>query len=203
MDVIGTCKALALMSAITNFSDGHLHTSMDGIKRIINYESCRLKPYRCSAGVWTDGVGNTFDVNPNQPINEIHAAKDFVNNLKHFEKQIYRILPYDVSQPTWDALISFSYNIGMTQFKKSTLLKRIKQGRLFDACIEMRRWVYVKKKRNKGLVKRREEESFWCLVGIYYPKNPYKMDIMDLLNEFQYRDPRDFSLYFEKVEKEK
>lgn len=201
MDVIGTCKALALMSAITNFSNGHLHTSMDGIKRILSYESCRLKPYLCSAGVWTDGVGNTFDVKPGFSITETHAAKDFVDNLKHFEKQLYRLLPYEVSQPTWDALVSFSYNIGMTQFKKSTLLKRIYQGRMYDACMEMRRWVYVKNKRLNGLVRRREEESFWCLVGIYHPVKPYEMDIMDLLNDFQYRDPQNFSLYFKKIEK--
>ena len=196
MDVIGTCKALILMSAITDFSNGHLHTSMDGIKRIVKYESCRLKPYRCSAGVWTDGVGNTFDVIPNTTINEIHAAKDFVRNLKHVEKQLYRVLPYDVSQNMWDSLVSFSYNIGMTQFKKSTLLKRLNENRLYDACIEMQRWVYVNKKRIKGLVRRRREESFWCIAGIYHPINPYKMDIMDLLNEFSISRPRGFFTLF-------
>lgn len=201
MAVIGTCKAILLMTAISNFSDGHLHTSEAGIKRILKYESCRLEPYRCSAGVWTDGVGNTFDVSPGFPISETHAARDFVDNLKHFEKQLYRALPYDVSQYTWDALMSFAFNIGMTQFKRSTLLKRIKQDRLGEACMEMNRWVYVKKRRLKGLVKRRKEESFWCHSGVYFPVKPYRLDIMDLLNEFNYRDPDDISLYFKTVQK--
>lgn len=146
MDVIGTCKALALMSALTQFSQGHLHTSQETLNHIIKLESCRLMPYRCQAGVWTDGIGNTVDVKPGILITEAEAAEEFVAHVKHFEKELARLLVEPVSQPVWDSLISFMFNIGVNAFKKSTLLERLRHGQTFEACTEMGRWIYIKKK---------------------------------------------------------
>lgn len=53
---------LAIAATLPGFQS--LHTSVEGLKLIADYEGCRLQPYQCSAGVWTDGIGNTSGVVP-------------------------------------------------------------------------------------------------------------------------------------------
>ncbi len=53
---------LAIAATLPGFQQ--LHTSVEGLKLIADYEGCRLQPYQCSAGVWTDGIGNTSGVIP-------------------------------------------------------------------------------------------------------------------------------------------
>lgn len=56
---------LAIAATLPGFQQ--LHTSMEGLKLIADYEGCRLQPYQCDAGVWTDGIGNTSGVVPGRP----------------------------------------------------------------------------------------------------------------------------------------
>ena len=63
---------LAIAATLPNFQQ--LHTSVDGLKLIADYEGCRLQPYQCDAGVWTDGIGNTSGVVPGKTITERQAA---------------------------------------------------------------------------------------------------------------------------------
>ncbi|STC70702.1 glycoside hydrolase family protein [Escherichia coli] len=48
---------LAIAATLPGFSS--FTPSVEGLKLIADYEGCRLQPYQCSAGVWTDGIGNT------------------------------------------------------------------------------------------------------------------------------------------------
>ncbi len=51
-----------------------LHTSQDGLALLADLEGCRLRPYQCSAGVWTSGIGHTAGVTPARDITEREAA---------------------------------------------------------------------------------------------------------------------------------
>ena len=55
--------------------------SVEGLKLIADYEGCRLQPYQCSAGVWTDGIGNTSGVIPGKTITERQAAEGLIFNV--------------------------------------------------------------------------------------------------------------------------
>ena len=70
--------------------------------------------------------------------------------------------PYaeNLSNDRWDALVSFIFNIGWGQFKKSTLRRKLLVN-IEDESIpdEFRKWVYSKGKKLPGLVKRREWEA--------------------------------------------
>ena len=161
--LIGTCSAALFLSALAYFNAGSLRTSDTGVMLILGYESCRLDPYHCQAKVWTDGVGNTFDVVPNQRITETHAARDFVHNLKHFEKGLSSMIDVNVSQNVWDSLVSFSYNVGLGAFQDSTLLKKLNKGDTTGAGKELTRWVYSDGKILNGLMARRQAETELCL----------------------------------------
>lgn len=162
--LFGTCSAIALLMSIFFYAeDTKIKTSDTGIMIILGYESCRLTPYRCSGGRWTDGIGNTFDVEPGQKITEATAAKRFIKNLAAFERGLETMIKVDVNQNVYDALVSFSYNVGLEAVEGSTLLRKLNRGDVYGACHELPRWTYSNGKRLSGLVKRRKAEMQLCL----------------------------------------
>lgn len=60
------------------------------------------------------------------------------------------------------SLYSFTYNVGVSAFKSSTLLKKLNQGDMHGACDQLRRWTYAGGKQWKGLITRREVERQLC-----------------------------------------
>jgi lysozyme len=64
------------------------------------------------------------------------------------------------------ALTSFAYNVGIDNFRKSTLLRKLNAGDIVGACNELPRWNKAKGQVLPGLVKRREAERQLCLKGI-------------------------------------
>lgn len=62
------------------------------------------------------------------------------------------------------ALYSFTYNVGVSAFKSSTLLKKLNSKDMKGACDELRRWTYAGGKQWKGLIDRREVERTMCLA---------------------------------------
>ncbi len=79
---------LAIAATLPGFQQ--LHTSVEGLKLIADYEGCRLQPYQCSAGVWTDGIGNTSGVIPGKTITERQAAEGLISNVLRVELALER-----------------------------------------------------------------------------------------------------------------
>lgn len=133
------------------------------------FEGCRLTAYKCPAGYFTIGYGNRYyaDGTPvceGDKIDQETANKLFDLTLEKFEKQV-RLLLGDTLNATLpkeaiDPLISFSFNVGVNAFAKSTLLKKIKENKLnFDAIeAEFNKWNKAGGKVLSGLVKRRKAE---------------------------------------------
>lgn len=156
-----------LMLAITATLPGfqQLHTSVEGLKLIADYEGCRLQPYQCSAGVWTDGIGNTSGVIPGKTITERQAAEGLISNVLRVERALERCVKQQPPQKVYDAAVSFAFNVGTGNACSSTLVKLLNQRRWADACRQLPRWVYVKGVFNQGLDNRRAREMAWCLQG--------------------------------------
>ncbi len=154
---------LALAATLPGFSQ--LHTSVEGLKLIADYEGCRLSPYRCDAGRWTDGIGNTTGVVPGKTITERQAAGAFIANVLRTERALARCVFVQVPQKVYDALVSFAFNVGTGNACGSTLVKLLNSSRWRDACLQLPRWVYVNGVFNQGLDNRRGRELAWCLRG--------------------------------------
>ncbi|EFF2154097.1 lysozyme, partial [Escherichia coli] len=120
-----------------------LHTSEEGLKLIADYEGCRLQPYQCSAGVWTDGIGNTSGVIPGKIITERQAAEGLISNVLRVERALERCVKQQPPQKVYDATVSFAFNVGTGNACSSTLVKLLNQRRWADACRQLPRWVYV------------------------------------------------------------
>lgn len=154
---------LALAATLPGFQQ--LHTSVEGLKLIADYEGCRLQPYQCSAGIWTDGIGNTRGVVPEKTITERQAAGNFITNVLRVEAALARCVAVSMPQQVYDALVSLAFNVGTGNACGSTMVALLKLGRWREACGQLPRWVYVKGVFNQGLDNRRQREMAWCLRG--------------------------------------
>lgn len=155
---------LALAATMPGFQ--LLHTSVEGLRLIADYEGCRLQPYQCSAGKWTDGIGNTSGVVPGNSITERQAAGNFITNVLRTEAALARCVEVSMPQQVYDALVSLAFNVGTGNVCGSTMAALLQKGKWREACYQLPRWVYVKGVFNQGLDNRRGRELAWCLKGV-------------------------------------
>ncbi|WP_139770204.1 lysozyme, partial [Salmonella enterica] len=117
---------LAIAATLPGFQS--LHTSVEGLKLIADYEGCRLQPYQCSAGVWTDGIGNTSGVVPGKTITERQAAQGLITNVLRVERALDKCVVQPVPQKVYDAVVSFAFNVGTGNACSSTLVKLLNRS---------------------------------------------------------------------------
>lgn len=92
---------------------GVLKTGQAGINLIKQFEGCRLKAYKCPAGVWTIGYGHTSGVKEGQVITQAQADAFLISDIEKFEKNVNKFYEkYKWNQNEFDALVSFAFNIG-------------------------------------------------------------------------------------------
>lgn len=154
---------LALAALVPDFR--LLHTSPEGLALIADLEGCRLRPYQCSAGVWTSGIGHTAGVAPRRDITEREAAANLVADVLNTERRLAVCAPVKMPQPVYDALVSFAFNVGTGAACRSTLVGFINRQQWAQACDQLSRWVYVNGVKNRGLENRRARERAYCLKG--------------------------------------
>lgn len=167
MSVIKRCSVAAVLALAVLLPDFRLlQTSPEGLALIGDLEGCRLRPYQCSAGVWTSGIGHTAGVVPKGDITERQAATNLVADVLNTERRLAVCAPVVMPQPVYDAVISFAFNVGTGAACKSTLVGFIKRQQWLQACDQLPRWVFVNGARNQGLDNRRARERAVCLKGV-------------------------------------
>lgn len=123
-------------------------------------------PTVCYGQTGKDLYGRTIRVGM-PPFTEQECTEMLLKTVVEFEKEIDRLVKVDYrSDYQKAALISFVYNVGVGNFASSTLLKDLNKGLHDSACSRLSDWVYAKKKKLNGLVKRREEEMQWCMGNV-------------------------------------
>jgi lysozyme len=144
-----------------------------GINLIKKYEGCRLRSYKCPAGIWTVGYGSTGPhVKPNMVISQTEAEELLVKDLVRFERGVFSACkPATPSQAEFDAMVSLAFNIGLANFKKSSVLRLFKQGEKAKAASAFSMWIKAKNPKTgelevlPGLVTRRNAEKNLFLKG--------------------------------------
>ncbi|CAG9000650.1 MAG: hypothetical protein CENE_02650 [Candidatus Celerinatantimonas neptuna] len=171
ISTVTSCAIVAVLGVMAKTGmDVHIKTSHQGLQFIAGQEHCRLHPYQCSAGVWTNGIGHAH-VSPKSKVDVQQIAVWFQSDVKAAEK----VVNHEVSLPPgpkFDMAVDFVFNLGARNFIHSTYLKRLKMGDDDSACNELLRWVYVNGKDCRikanhcyGIVKRRSQEREICLHG--------------------------------------
>lgn len=135
-----------------------MKASVDAYELIKQFEGLRLEAYLCPAGIWTIGYGHTSGVSPNSFITIQEADEYLHRDVAAIEMQLNK-LNLSLRQCQWDAIVSFGFNVGIGNFKASTLLAKIRINPDDNSIIdEFLRWVYANGKVMRGLQKRRLTE---------------------------------------------
>ena len=140
-----------------------MRTSPKGISLIKSFEGLRLKSYQDSVGVWTIGYGATRGIGPNMAITNEQAERMLMNDIARFEPELDRLAKVPLSQNQWDALMSFTYNLGADNLGSSTLLKRLNAKDYAGAAEQFARWNKAGGQVLAGLTKRRTAERVMFL----------------------------------------
>ena len=135
-----------------------------------------MRPYRCPALLWTVGVGHVIDPKHTSiPFNDRRSLPipdgwdrilsmgevDAIlsQDLARFERGVARLCPAALGdQGIFDALVSFSFNVGLGNLQRSGLRMKTNRGEFEEAAQEFLKWTKAGGKVLPGLVKRRRDE---------------------------------------------
>jgi len=152
-----------------------MKVSAKALEVIRHHEGVRTKPYQCPALLWTIGVGHVIDPNHARvPLAERKAlpipdgwnrtitmgeVDDILrDDLNRFERGVERYCPVPLTQGQFDALVSFSFNVGLGTLQRSTLRQKVLRGDMEGAAEELLKYTIGGGKILKGLVNRRNDE---------------------------------------------
>ena len=140
----------------------------EGYARKLSNGDCKAYPDPGTGGApWTIGWGATTDehlrpIKPGTVWTRERADKRFVQHLRQFEDDVKRALGSALeatSQEQFDALVSFTYNLGAANLRRSTLLRKHKAGDYRGAAREFKRWNRAAGRVLRGLTRRRKAEA--------------------------------------------
>lgn len=143
-----------------------------GLAHIKQWEGLRTTAYKDVAGIWTIGYGHTAAAGKPAPkqglkVTEKQAEEILAQDLNQYEKAVDAGVNVTLSDNQFSALVSFTYNVGIGAFRKSTLLKKLNKGDYDAVPTEMMKWVNAGGKRVQGLVNRRAAEAGLWVKGNY------------------------------------
>jgi len=152
-----------------------MKVSDKALEVIRHHEGVRTKPYQCPALLWTIGVGHVIDPNHarvplaerkalpipdgwNRTITMGEVDDILKRDLATFERGVERYCPVTLTQGQFDALVSFSFNVGLGTLQRSTLRQKVLRGEMEIAADEFLKYTIGGGKVLKGLVTRRNDE---------------------------------------------
>ncbi len=135
------------------------------INMIKHHEGFVRKPYQDPIGLWTVGVGHLIGDGKklpkewNKEFTDEEVDNILCEDLERFEIGIQRLTKVSLTQSQFDALVSFSFNVGLGNFQSSTLRSKLNRGDYEGASNEFPKWRKAGGKILKGLVRRRADEK--------------------------------------------
>ena len=130
------------------------------------FEGLYLTPYLCPAGVPTIGFGATYYEDGTRvtlfdaAITRERAEQLLINTVRAvYLPQVMRLCPGIDNANRLAALIDFTFNLGASALKHSTLRRKLNAGAWDAVPAELRKWVKGGGKVLRGLVIRREAEA--------------------------------------------
>jgi lysozyme len=152
-----------------------MNVSAKALAVIKHHEGIRFTPYRCPAKLWTIGVGHVLypeqgklkiedrDAYPLRPEDNRKFSIEEVDSilaadLQRFERGVEKFVPVPLTQGQFDALVSFSFNVGLGTLQRSTLRQKALRGDMAGAADELLKYCMAGGKILKGLQNRRIDE---------------------------------------------
>lgn len=139
---------------------------LSGAGTVSYYEGVGNKAYLDPVGIWTICYGETKGVHQGDYKTDEECLDSLAEELTDHHKKMMMVIKTPISVKEEAAYLSFTYNIGVGAFSKSTLLKKLNSGDRVGACNQLLRWDKAGGKKLKGLTLRRQSENKLCLEGV-------------------------------------
>jgi len=143
--------------------------SKEGLALIERFEGFAVMPYRCPAGYITVGYGHVVRAGEDFSAGlTAEAARTLLaRDVQVAEAAVRRLIAVPLTQGQFDALVSFTFNLGAGALQRSTLRRKINRGDHADVPQELAKWVFAGGRALRGLVLRRKAEA------ALYVQNPH------------------------------
>lgn len=151
------------MNPIKRISIILLSCSAIGLGAIGVREGSVLKAYKDEGGVWTIGKGHTEGVKPGDTITKAQETALLEKDVSKHEAGVKKYITANLTQYEYDAIVSWTYNVGVGNLARSTLRRKFNAGDHAGGCKEMLKWVYIKGRWSRGLYNRRQQEYRQCM----------------------------------------
>ena len=144
--------------------------SAAGLVLITFYEGIETTAYQDSVGVWTIGVGHTNaagapEVVPGMTITEEQAFDILANDIGQYEQAVNQYVTVTLNQFQYDALVSWTYNLGAGSLASSTMLKVLNSGDYWNTIHELLKWDNAGGEQLRGLTRRRGSSAGYFMLG--------------------------------------
>ncbi len=138
-----------------------MQLSREGTALICQFEGFSPVVYRCPAGLATIGYGHVLTPGEQleQPMTEAKAHQLLRQDVSIAEHAVIRLISVPLTQGQFDALVSFTFNLGAGALQRSTLRRVINRGDHAAVPTQLMRWVYAAGRILPGLIARRQAES--------------------------------------------
>jgi lysozyme len=136
-----------------------MNISKEGINLIKKFEGCELEAYKCAAGVWTIGYGSTHGIEKGMEISQERADMLLLEDVEKFEKIVNDAVNVSLVQCQFDALVSWTFNLGGGNLNSSTMLKVLNDRKYDEVPSQIKRWNKAAGQVKQGLIRRREAEA--------------------------------------------
>jgi len=149
------------MKSKTQLQTPHLATRPTARARrlIKEFEGLRTRSYRDAHDHWALGYGETGEhITEGLTITEHEANVWLDNRIYQVSGDIRKAVTVPLTQGQFDALVSLVYNVGITAFRHSTLLKLLNHEKYYEAATELLKWDHSQGKEIDGLSNRRRSE---------------------------------------------
>lgn len=137
------------------------HITQNGIDLIKRFEGFSSTVYICPAGYPTIGYGHVVKSYEDLPngITEGQAEELLRQDAMIAERAVLRLINVPLTDGQFDALVSFTYNLGGGALQRSTLRRKINREEHTEVPDQFMRWVWAGGRKLKGLVRRRKAET--------------------------------------------
>lgn len=163
-----------------------MELSRAGLDIIKRSEGLRLRAYKAVSTEthYTIGYGHYGpDVGKTQVITEVEAENLLKKDVARFVAAVNKLVKVPLNQNQFDALVSFTYNVGESALEKSTLLKYLNEKEYDLAAKEFDRWNKSGGQVLLGLVNRRNEEQALFLKPVALPTKRSYVVSYDIVEE--------------------
>ena len=137
------------------------HPNPQCLNLIKEFEGFSAKKYLCPAGIPTIGFGHAIrqgEVFPDEGISWQEATELLKQDAAIAARAVLRLINVPLTDGQFDALVSFTFNLGAAALQRSTLRRKINRGDYGEAPPELRKWIWAGGQKSKGLLRRRAAE---------------------------------------------